>query len=100
MRRLFGDDPFSMVFDMYSKIQCYHYRFGEGIAAGTPYLAFLHHYKRIKELFKITGQDIINYAMSNPDALQARRSDSLRTMGNYVDSQTFQQFIEEAERAS
>ena len=98
MQEIFGTEPINCVFEMYAKIQCFWHVYGKEITLIEGYEPFIKLYSRIKDIFKFNGNDFIEYARKHPEELQSRRYDSLRTMGDYVEQQTFAQFIEEAEQ--
>jgi len=96
MRELFIDDAVNCIAGMYSKMQSFYY-FYQKRQIETSYETFLECYSRIKKLFNLAKQEIIDAVIANPDLLQNIRIDAIRVSGNYVDFQTFAQFIEEAE---
>jgi len=94
VNELFGVSLFSCITDDYSKIQASVFKWGReildeyGILKRVP-----SRIKRIKDLTGWTDNDLFNMAWKDAEKLVSGKNDSVRTIGEFVPSQTFSEYL-------
>ena len=93
-QELFGADLFGTILDCYQKIQASIFRWGENIVEQYNWKELApQRINKIKELTGWTTEDLITIANHNPKMLNDARMDSVRTIGEYFQAETFYDFI-------
>jgi glycosyltransferase involved in cell wall biosynthesis len=94
VKELFGESLFSCITDDYSKIQASVFKWGREVLDESNILKRVP--KRVQKISQLTGwtyQDFLNIAWQDANRLVKGKNDSVRTIGEFVPSQTFSEYL-------
>lgn len=95
----FGYDLVRLIGEIYAKTQCFRHTYGDEILEERGITANAHMiYRIVRDLTVLTKNDIFTMLQADPNMLQEFRADSIRTLGQYIERQSFYDFVENLEK--